>query len=82
MPTITTLIGVMVVFGLMIAVLIGLVTVLANLASRHDQSMRIDLDARRLRLRVSITPIQSRSVLRLPTPDEESHFSRPSEKTS
>ena len=82
MPTITALIGFVVVFGSMIAVLTGFVKVLADLASRHSQSMRIDLDARRLRIRVSVTPIQSRSVPRLPASDEESHFSRPSEKTS
>lgn len=82
MPTITTLIGVMVVWGLVIAGLIVLVKVLANTASRNDQTLRINLDLRRLRIKLSITPTQSRSVPRLPTPDDGSHSSRTSEKTS
>jgi hypothetical protein len=82
MPTIWTLIGVLVVFGLMIAAVSFLVKVLADTASRHDQSLRIDLDARRLRFKISVKPGQSRSVARLPTPDDDSPSSRASEKAS
>lgn len=82
MPTIWTLVGVLVVFGLMIAAVSFLVKVLADTASRHDQSLRIDLDARRLRLKISIKPRQSRSGARLPTPDAEPRSSKASEKTS
>jgi hypothetical protein len=56
MPTISTLGGVVVVLGLMIATLV-FVAVLAYLASRFGQNLRIDLDARLFRLKVSANPL-------------------------
>jgi hypothetical protein len=56
MPTISTLGWVVMVLGLMIATLV-FVTVLAYLASRFSQNLRIDLDARLFRLKVSANPL-------------------------
>ena len=82
MPTITTLIGVMVVIGLALAGLLLFVKVLANLASRNEQNLRVDLDARRLRLKVLIEPTRSRSIEPSKAPDEIQSTSRSSEKAS
>jgi hypothetical protein len=55
MPTISTLWWVVMVLGSMIATLV-FVVVLAVLASRFSQNLRIDLDARLFRIRVSASP--------------------------
>lgn len=65
MPTISTLDGVAVVLGLMIAVLV-FVTVLAHVASRFNQSLRIDLDVWLLRLKVSVNPLPKQEQESLP----------------
>ena len=84
MPTITTLVWVLVVYGSMLVGLRWLVRTLAHVVSRHEQSLTLDLDALRLiRLKISITtPIRSRTACRLPTPGEEQHSAHPSEKSS
>jgi hypothetical protein len=56
MPTISTLWWVVMVLGSMIATLV-FVVVLAVLASRFSQSLRIDLDARLFRIKVSANPL-------------------------
>jgi flagellar biogenesis protein FliO len=81
MPTISTLSWVVVVLGLMIATL-GFVVVLAYMASRLRQSVRINLDARLFRIIVDVRNDQSRSEARLPTPDEEPSSTQAGEKTS
>lgn len=82
MPTITTLVGVVVVIGFVLAGVLVVVSVLARLASRHEQSLTVDLDARRPRLQVSITPTRSRSADRPQVPDELSHSPGTDEKSS
>jgi flagellar biogenesis protein FliO len=81
MPTISTLDWVVVVLGSMIAAL-AFVTVLAFMASRLRQSVRIDLDARLFRISIAVHNDQSRSEPRLPAPDEEPISTQASEKTS
>jgi flagellar biogenesis protein FliO len=70
-----------VVLGSMIATL-AFVAVLAYLASRLRQSVRIDLDARLFRITVDVSNDQSRSEARLPTPGEKPSSTPASEKTS
>jgi flagellar biogenesis protein FliO len=65
MPTISTQSGVVMVLGLMIAVLV-FVVVLAYLASRYRQNLRIDLDARLFRLKVSVNPLPKQEQESLP----------------
>jgi len=55
MPTISTLSGVLMVLGLMIAVLV-FVTVLVYMASRFSRILRIDLNARLFRLKITVYP--------------------------
>jgi hypothetical protein len=81
MPTISTLGWVVVVLGSMIATL-GFVAVLAYLARRFSQSLRIDLDARLFRLTVAVNNDQGRSEARLPAPGELPSSTPASEKTS
>ncbi len=81
MPTISTLLGVVMVCGLMIATLI-FALVLAFTAARLRQSLRIDLNARLFRITVSINNDQSRSETRLPAPGEEPGSTLAGEKTS
>ena len=81
MPTISTLGGVVMVLGLMIAALV-FVAVLAYLARRFGQSLRIDLDARLFRINVSVSNDQSRSEARLPAPGDEPSSTPVSEKAS
>lgn len=61
MPTITTLAGAVVVLGSVLGLVVVYVQVLARLATRHNQALRVDLDARRLRLNVQVDPKQERS---------------------
>jgi hypothetical protein len=62
MQTTTALYGVLVVYGCVLAGLLLFVTVLAFVASRSGHSVRVDLDLRRLRLKVELTPTRSRNV--------------------
>jgi hypothetical protein len=62
MQTTTALTGVLVVWGCVLVGLLLIVTVLAFVASRLGQSVRVDLDLRRLRLKVLITPTRCRNV--------------------
>ena len=80
MPTIAT-VAVVVVYGFVFAGLL-FVVVLARLASRYEQTMQVDLDARRLRLKVLITPTRCRNVGGPSAPDENNVPLRSSEKSS
>jgi hypothetical protein len=82
MPTIMALIGVLVVYGLVLAGLLLIVKVLPSTTSRYEQTLRVDLDARRLRLKLLIAPTRSRSGGGPSTPDENQRSSGPSEKAS
>jgi|SwirhisoilCB2_FD_contig_31_30626901_length_276_multi_3_in_0_out_0_1 hypothetical protein len=75
MPTITTLFGGVVVLGLVLAVVFAFVLALARLVARREHDLTVSLDARRLRLHVSITSTRSRSA-GLPTaPEDDQHSS-------
>ncbi len=62
MSTITTVLTGVVVVGLILAAIAVFVTVLANLASRNGQALRFEFDARRLRLKIQITPARGRDA--------------------
>jgi hypothetical protein len=81
MPTISTLVWVVMVLGSMIATLV-FTLVLAVTAARLRQSLRIDLDARLFRITISVKNDQSRSETRLPAPGDQSCPTLASEKTS
>jgi flagellar biogenesis protein FliO len=76
MPTISTLEWVVMVLVLMLAAL-AIVMVLAYMASRLGQSLRIDLDAARLlRIKISVqNDDRSRSGTRPSVPDDDPHSS-------
>jgi hypothetical protein len=80
MPTISTL-WVVMVLGSVIAPLV-FVMVLAFMASRLNQSLRIDLHARLFRIKVAIHNEQSRSETRPTAPNDDPGSSRTGEKTS
>ena len=59
-----------------------IVIVLAFKALRHEDTTRIDLDARRLRLQVLKMPTRCRSTVGPPAPDQDTAPLRTGEKSN
>lgn len=81
MPTIATLLRLVVVIALPFIVLLFVVA-LADKASRNEHHLEVDLRARLFRLKVSSMPTRCRSTVGLSAPDQRRSASEDSEKTS